>query len=409
MKSSNWRKSTSSISRISVISILAFGAVFAILQVRNLNNSKAATSLCYGHPGTQTVVAPTSVIPGQRFKLTNISGTGNTDIATVNEVSNTWTISGASPTSVNEKWAGGPVHGDFITTFNDISLTANGPVGSQIDVNLISITAQTLVSGVSVNVVCSVANGQLLANNPGESLRLATINIVAPPPSPKPTPTQSSTHSAPTTSPSSSPSSSPNNTTSNQSITQNTSTAALANQQITITVQDHSGKPIQGAQVVLDSQPKANTDSAGKVSYKNVSIGSHNISVTAEGHTITREVQVTAQPNGNVLGLQVQLPGPKQAAKKSIIGIIAGLLVLGLLIIWLIRRSRAKKQLAPPTLSTPLVISSPVDPGTSSAGQIIIPTPASPPTDTVAPTMPSNPPKTTNIEQPNHQGPSTPV
>src|SRR6185436_10127569 len=101
----------------------------------------AATALCYGQPGTHTAVAPASVKPGETFKVTNITGTANSNIATVYTTTITLSNTNATPKTANLIWDGGPVHGDYTSKYPDLTLTATGLAGSKIVVSLSSIVA----------------------------------------------------------------------------------------------------------------------------------------------------------------------------------------------------------------------------------------------------------------------------
>ncbi len=347
------RLGKSRFAQLSVLTVIVFVAIYATLLQQNNKASEAATALCYGQPGTHTAVAPSSVTPGQTFKITNITGAANTNIATVNSTNLTLSISGATPATVTENWNGGPVHGDYTSTYPDITLTATGAVGSQVLVNLDAIVAQVTIAGVDSTITCSTSNGQLTANSPGQSLNLAAISIVAPPAS-----TLSSNKAKDSALNSTSPSSVSQGT---QPATHQPTTNAADSQQSSatneetqtqamhVTVRDYKGQPVRGAKVVLDSMPAVITDSSGTASFKAVNAGTHNLSVIANNQTLTQTLQLDPQNAGKVLGIQVQLRPPSHKLRNLIIGGVFGLLAVIAGLVTLARWLRRDKNVLPST------------------------------------------------------------
>lgn len=337
MKSPAWRPSKNKLSKISGFSLLVFGLIYGAFLVKNFSGTEAATAMCYGHPGVHTLVAPASVTPGQSFKLTNVTGSANSSIATVHSVTLTLKVTNASPSSVSRTWNGGPVSGDYTSTYSDISLTAGQAVGSQITVALDSIAADVTIAGVDTTITCSVDNGQLTANNPGETLNLAAVPIVAPATEQAASPTKTSTKST-------TPSSQTTTTTDQMQSSSSPATPAEATpvgQDMNVTVTDNQGKPVRGANVVLDSLPAVSTDASGKAIFKLVNAGKHNLSITARGHTITKAVDLQLNP-GTVMGVHVQLPAPSHMKRNIAIGLVGLLLFLIGFAVWFRRRRRTK-------------------------------------------------------------------
>lgn len=341
------------------------------------------------------MVAPASITPGQSFLLTNITGSANTNIATVNSTTLTFSMSGATPSTVSKTWNGGPVHGDYTAAYSDIPVTATASAGSQITVTLISIEAQITLGGVNTSITCSVANGQLTANNPGETLKLATINVVAPAAAPVASPTITTAPSgssipaasgpATSTAPSSAPSmpATTNSPTSSPSVYDGSGTPV--NQTLVITVSDYKNQSVEGAKVVFDSLPIQKTSPTGKVTFNQVGSGSHNVSIIANGRTISRVLQIQPQPSGQTVNLQIKLPPP---AAHSLPRILAGLAIVGVTGAttagWIIKRHLVSRRLHPVAASA-----IPVQPAT----QPTIPT--APPPTVIQPTQPptGTPPK----------------
>lgn len=394
-KKAVWRPSRASkLSRFSLLSFAVFGAIYGVFLARNFGGTEAATALCYGRPGVRTVIAPATVTVGQDFKLTNLTATANSNIATVKSTTEKFKVSGASPATVSKTWTG-PAQGDYTATYGDISLTATGAVGSKVSVTLTEITAQVDIAGVATTIVCSVENGQLTANNPGETLNLATINIVAPNVtasatlSPNSTSTKSSASSSTTSKSSSSssstaPTSSPTSSTSQTTSPTSTQESTVNSQQVAVHVIDHDGKPVDGAKVVLDSLPAKTTTTTGQATFANVIVDRHNLSVTANGHTITRELDGVDAPR-SILGVQVQVPAPNRNGLKVAIGIGIGAALLVSFIIWLAARHHGKKPptpLAEPPNTTNLPPTPPTTPSP----------PAAPTPPTVAPPAPPTSP-----------------
>lgn len=314
-----------------------FAGLFGFLAWRNNPFSKAATANCYGQPGTHTAVAPSTVTSGKSFKITNITGSANSNIATVKSTKLTYSVSGATPTAPTGSWNGGPVSGDYTSHYPDLSLTANGSVGSKVTVSVSAIDANITLAGHDATITCSVANGQLTANSAGQSLTLASVKIVAPASSSA----NSSSNNSPTSNSNSkstdktaAPTKTSDKTTTPTSDNTDSNTEDLLNteqstsQTVEVTVVDSKGQPVKDASVVVDSLPAVKTDAAGKASFNNLEFGQHDLSVIANGRTVSQELNVSGEA-GSVLGVSVSMPAPTHKLRD--IGIGAAVVVLALI------------------------------------------------------------------------------
>ncbi len=318
-----------------ILSATLFLTAFGILLWHESLPTTAATANCYGQAGTHTAIAPNSVYYGKSFKLSSITGSANSNIATVKSTKITYLVTGATPTSPTGSWNGGPVNGDYTSHYPDLTLTASGAIGSKVTVSISSIEANVTIAGTDTAITCSVANGQLTANSPGQSLVLASVKIVAPP-----TTSSGSTSTSGNTNNQSTTKSTNNKSSKNKtaySETQTTDQVDAGTQVVEITVVDHKGQPVQGANVVVDSLPAVQTDSAGNAQIKDLVAGSHDLSVTAKGQTVTQTFNASGQP-AQVLGVNVKIPAPSHKLRNIAIGIVAGIVALIIGGSWLIMK-----------------------------------------------------------------------
>lgn len=240
--------------------------------------AEAATFSCLGQSTTYTVDAPASVVSGKSLGLNDITEIGNSLGFTITSISATFVVTGAAPASFTKTWTGSG-SGTFSANLGSQTLTATAAAGGSVEVKITSMTSH--VQQLNQDFTCSVENGQMSANGPGQSLTLATVAVTAPPTSSGSSSTSTKKAASATTTSSAASETAPS-ATSNQSSTpaQESAPTSFSSD---ITFVDKQNQPLANVQVILDSKPPKRTDSHGRVHFDNLTAGKHNVTVISKG------------------------------------------------------------------------------------------------------------------------------
>jgi hypothetical protein len=117
-----------------------------------------------------------------------------------------------------------------------------------------------------------------------------------------------------------------------------TATAAL-----TIVVTDNSGKPIEGAKVVVDGRYNEYTDAKGTAGFTGLPVGSHTVSVSASGRATTQSTVSLAANDTKQVSLKLASAGVPTVAIGA--GVVALVVVVGGIGLLIARRSRGNSSL----------------------------------------------------------------
>ncbi len=301
---------------------------------------------CASNVLTINATAPSSVTASAAFEITNVSSSSTAPGGiTVNKIVSTSSASNASPSVVTGTWTGTGT-GSFTATFPNTSLTASGAVGSQVTMRLSSV--DLYVNGLTNPITCSLANGQLTANNPGQSLTVFSIPITAPAasaPATTTTPKTSSNSSQTNKTTPAAPAPAATTPTSQEpaSTTNNTQASTQSQPQlVAITIVDSSGNPMSDVSVSVDGNTPVKTNSRGVAIFENLSTGKHKVAVLGAKSEITREIDVSggSEPVELTVELPHQLISPKLMVILGAVAVVV-LLASGIGYV-LYRRGKAK-------------------------------------------------------------------
>lgn len=316
-------------------------------------SASAVTDSCSGVATSFTVTAPTSVVTGQSFTLSNITTQPSTSYGvTVTSAVLSLSASNASPTSYSQNDSStvpSPTTGaaNYIAYYPNWSLTASGSAGSVVTVNLVSVVAQ--VNGIG-SVTCDLSS------------TLATIKVTAPAStggsssSPGTSSGSSSTKSSSGAPSTSATTNTPALTTSTPTITTTKTVKSTAGKQaVTIVVENSQNRAVEGAGVSIDNLPVVYTNARGNASFKNVSQGDHQVSVAFNKQKAVSTVQINPKNTSYVVPIKT---AATTHMKGNIALSIAVLAVICLAVFLLLRKRRSI--VATPVLS-PVAISPPSD------------------------------------------------
>ncbi len=188
---------------------------------------------------------------------------------------------------------------------------------------------------------------------------------------------------------------------------------------LAILVRDENGKIVPNAEVTLDGGEKQKTDENGRVVFSNVLTGGHSISVSYQGRTISKDLDLSTENFGEVV--EVKLPGAMFTFSPAFIAIAgAGLAVIGGIIgLWLFRRHQRRAAIEDAVFDVPSrhltylpgVMSGSVIESSSGNYTMLTPTQPSQPTaqnNTSLTTQPGVPPPMAQQLPPQTTAPSAP-
>jgi hypothetical protein len=315
---------------LSAILTLALTGILSIYKFSSANN---VTDVCTGVSTVFNATVPSEVTQGQTFSITGLfTQPAATYGVTVTSSTLALSATGATPSTYAQTDSStnpSPTTGapTYETYYPNWSLTASGSAGSQIVVKLGSIAAQ--VSGVGT-INCNL------------SAILATINIEAPPTpvvSPaKPSSTTPSSTTPTTTKPITPTGTTPTNTTTPTTPTSTTTPTSApttkhvtrtvvlgSSQEVTITVKNSGGQTIQGAQVSVDSSSAVYSDSKGNATFKNLTSGSHHVTVSFNNRKVSQTIELGSKNDSDIIPIKVP---SNSSFKLSLIYTLPPLLVL---------------------------------------------------------------------------------
>lgn len=304
--------------------------------------AEAATFSCLGQSTTYTVDAPVSVVTGKSLALNDITEIGNSLGFTITSVSATFDVTGASPASFTKTWTGSG-SGTFTANMGNQTLVATGAAGSSVVVKVVSMTSH--VQQLNQDFTCSVANGQMTANGPGQSLILASIPITAPASSgggASTTKTKSPT-AAPSQSPTATSPANPAQTTASPDSQTTTAGDIPVSFSADLILIDTKNRPMAFVQVILDSKPPKQTDAQGRVHFDNLTAGKHNLTVIGKGKQQT--AQVNMFPSKTLVYRLAAIKPPLPVMLLAWTGLVLLLLIVsGAILLWRHHRKARQKR-----------------------------------------------------------------
>jgi hypothetical protein len=105
-----------------------------------------------------------------------------------------------------------------------------------------------------------------------------------------------------------------------------TTSGTTVSPELSVTITDTSGNPVDGAKVVIDSKYTAYTNAQGKASFTGIAAGSHSVSVSASGKKAATSTFSLASNESKTVAL-------KMTASKSpvmaVMYVLVGLIILG--------------------------------------------------------------------------------
>lgn len=262
----------------------------------------------------------------------------------------------------------------YVGYYPNWTLDASGPVGSAVTIKLkrtVTVIQGYGGSPVTCNFTKTLASVPIVATSPGSAASQPPATSTQPAPA-KSQPTQTVTATTTPTaskSPTAAPSAAQQTdapTASSGSATAATDNKSGASEEpvsvvpLNIAVTDSSGKPVEGAEVTLDSTKKLLTDKLGRVVFSNVLTGKHALLISYKDKKMTSEVRLSISDVGQVKNIVLPPSSPLVNPYVIIGAAMAGIAAVAGLGAFIVKRRRRAEQgadsAAAPAITIPRIL-----------------------------------------------------